>query len=152
MLKYHFNYRGYRVVDLFDIICGGIIKQLNGKENLVQWDAMIAISNEDSKRIYFVETKSNDILGDKKSLQNRMSKTIELMADLKITDVNEIKNDNVYVQRAYLKRFIDYEIVTCYASHSIGTWIIEGLMTLKDNLGIKVEYIEVGNAFSLKVV
>ena len=155
-LKCHFKYRNYIVVDLFDIISDGVIKHLNGKDDLVQWDAMIAVSNEDLKRIYFVETKSKahvkDVLGDKKCLQNRMSKTIELMADLKIADVNENKNENVYGQRAYLKRFIDYEIVACYASNSIGKWIIDGLTTLKDTLGIKVEYIEVGNAFSLKVV
>ena len=155
-LKCHFKYRNYIVVDLFDIISDGVIKHLNGKDDLVQWDAMIAVSNEDLKRIYFVETKSkahkNDILGDKKCLQSRMSKTIELMADLKITDVNEIKNEKVYAQRAYLKRFVDYEIVTCYASNSIAKWIIDELATLKDTLGIKVEYIEVGNAFSLKVV
>ena len=157
-LKCHFKYRDYTVVDLFDLIPNGIIKKLNGKDDFVQWDAIIAISKEgeDSKRIYFVETKSkahvNDVLVDKKCLLNRMSKTIELMADLKIADVNEIKNENVYGQRAYLKRFIDYEIVACYASNSIGKWIIDGLTTLKDTLGIKVEYIEVGNAFSLKVV
>ena len=135
----------------------------NGKDDLVQWDAMIAVSKEDQKQIYFVETKStshiNDILGDennedslRKCLKRRATVTKNMMEQLKNDDLNQIKNKTVLSQRNHLKLFLNYEMIVCYSSPVVREWVVKGLETLKKDLGVKVGYIEVGDRFSLKEI